>query len=207
MAEINDIFGNNMKGKVGTVTTYRLRGKTIMRSLPVNRSKERTENQERNQNRFNEIRKFCSLFKYIVIPQIWNGVATTSSGYHLFMKTNSPAFDKDGMLSDPKKISLSAGILDLPAGIQVQRNSADGSTIQVKWDKDAVSGGLKLRDQLMVISAGEGKYSDIKATGLKRGDLGGRFELPELASAATHVYLFFESLDQRYYSDSVCFEI
>ncbi|HLN72765.1 MAG TPA: DUF6266 family protein [Prolixibacteraceae bacterium] len=207
MAEINDIFGNNMKGKVGTVTTYRLRGKTIMRSLPVNRSKERTENQERNQNRFNEIRKFCSLFKSIVIPQIWNGVAITSSGYHLFMKTNSPAFDKDGMLSDPKKIFLSKGNLDLPGGMQAERSSDLANTIQVKWDKDAVSGGLKLRDQLMVISAGEGKYSDIKATGLKRGDLGGSFELPELASAATHVYLFFESVDQRYYSESVCFEI
>lgn len=207
MAEINDIFGNDVKGKVGTVSMYKLRGKTVMRSLPVNRKKERTENQLRNQNRFTEIRKFCNLFKYIVIPQIWNGVATTSSGYHLFMKTNSPAFDMDGMLADPMKIKLATGNLSLPAGMQAERSSLSENSIQVKWEKDAHAGGLPLRDQLMVVSGGEGKYSDIKATGIKRGDLGGTFELPGLASPASHVYLFFESIDQRYYSESVCFEI
>lgn len=207
MAEINDIFGNNVKGRVGTVSMYRLRGKTVIRSLPVNRKKERTENQLRNQNRFKEIRKFCNLFKYIVIPQIWNGVATTSSGYHLFMKANSPAFNQDGLLADPFKIKLAAGILPLPEGMLAGRTSLSENSIQVKWDKDAISGGLALRDQLMVISAGEGKYSDIMATGIKRRDLGGSFELPSLDTKATHVYLFFESVDQRYYSDSICFEI
>jgi hypothetical protein len=207
MAEINDIFGNQVKGKVGTVSMYQLRGKTVMRSLPVNRKKERTENQLRNQNRFREIRKFCSLFKYIVIPQIWNGAASTSSGYHLFMKTNSSAFDMDGMLADPMKIKLATGNLPLPDAMQVQRSLEDESILQVQWKKDAVSGGLTLRDQLMAISTAEGKYSDIKATGIKRGDLGGSFELPQLDTAASHLYLFFESIDQRYYSESACFEI
>jgi len=63
------------------------------------------------------------------------------------------------------------------------------------------------RRSLMVISAGEGLYSPILATGLTRGTLGGTFELPSLAGTASHVYLFFESLDQRFYSESVCFEV
>jgi hypothetical protein len=207
MAEINDIFGNQVKGKVGTVSMYQLRGKTVIRSLPVNRKKERTENQLRNQNRFSEIRKFCSLFKYIVIPQIWNGAATTSSGYHLFMKTNSSAFDMDGMLADLVKIKLATGNLPLPDAMQVQRSLENENILKVQWKKDTVSGGLTLRDQLMAISTGEGKYSDIKATGIKRGDLGGSFELPQLDTAASHLYLFFESIDQCYYSESACFEI
>ncbi|HET6558861.1 MAG TPA: hypothetical protein VFG54_16195 [Prolixibacteraceae bacterium] len=207
MAEVNDIYGKDLTGKVGLVSFYRLNGKTIMRSLPVKRSKTRSKNQVRNQNRFKEVQKFCKQFKLILIPQIWNGAATTSSGYHLFMKTNTPAFDKDGILTDPLKIRLSAGTLTMPTGMQAGRTSAGGTTIRINWDKEPGLGSSTLKDRLMVVSAGEGNYSDISGTGLIRNDLGGTFELPELASTATHLYLFFESLDQRYYSESVCVEI
>jgi hypothetical protein len=207
MAEVNDIYGNDVTGKVGTVSFYRLWGKTIMRSLPVRRSKTRSKNQLRNQNRFRAIQQFCKQFKPLIIPQIWNGVATTSSGYHLFMKVNTPAFDKDGILTDPMKIHLSAGILTLPTGMQAERTSAGGTTIQVKWDAEPTLGGTTKKDRLMVVGAADGQYSDISATGLKRMDLGGSFELPNLTSPATHLYLFFESLDQRYYSDSICLEV
>ena len=207
MAEVFDIYGKKVIGKAGTVSFYISKGKTIMRSLPGKRSGKSTEKQLRNQSRFKELRKFCSPFKDIVIPQIWNGLATTSSGYHLFMKTNSPAFNGDGMLADPTKIRLSMGKLSLPPGMQAQRTAPEGTTIEVQWVKDSPWGGLALMDQLMVISAGDSKYSHMKATGLTRGNLGGTFELPPLASPATHIYLFFESLDQRYYSESACFEI
>ena len=207
MGEVQDIYGKNITGKVGPVSFYVSRGKTIMRSLPGKRIRKMTANQLRNQRRFQGIRKFCGLFKAIVIPQIWNGLATTSSGYHLFMKTNSPAFDQDGILADPMKIRLSMGKLNLPDEIHAQRTSLGGSTIRVQWEKEITIGGLTLRQPLMVISAGEGKYSDMKATGLTRRTIDGTFELPALASPATHVYLFFESLDQRYYSESVCFQI
>lgn len=207
MAEVLDIFGKQVIGKAGPVSFFISRGKTIMRSLPGKRSGPSTEKQLRNQSRFKAIRLFCGLFKDVVIPQIWNGLATTSSGYHLFMKANSPAFDPDGIINDPMKIRLSMGKLSLPPEMQAQRTSLGGTTIQVNWEKDPAWGGLPLRDALMVISSGDGKYSDMKDTGLTRGNLGGTFELPKLASPATHVYLFFVSLDRRYYSESVCVEI
>ena len=200
MAEVQDIFGKVASGKVGTVSLYQLRGKSIMRSLRVDKKGPRTENQLRNQRRFKAIGAFCTPFKTLVIPQIWNGLATTSSGYHLFMKINSPAFDGDGNLTDPMKIKLSMGKLSLPPVMQAQRTIAGGTTIEVKWEKDGPLAAQSANDKLMVISAGDGKYSDMKATGLKRGNLGGTFELPPMALPASHIYLFFESLDQRYYS-------
>jgi hypothetical protein len=207
MAEVFDIYGKRVKGKSGTVSFYMSRGKTIMRSLPGYKNNHRSQNQLRNQQRFQQMRKFCSQFKAVVIPQIWNLVATTSSGYHLFMKTNSPAFDLDGVLTDPMKIHLSMGKLNLPEGMQAQRTDLEGTTIRVSWQKETPWGGQPLKDKLMVISAGEGNYSDMMNTGLKRGDLGGSFELPELEASASHLYLFFESLDQRYYSESIGIEI
>lgn len=207
MAEVQDIFGKVASGKVGPVSLYPLRGKTIMRSLRTDKGGPRTENQLRNQRRFKEIRKFCTPFKEILIPQVWNALATTSSGYHLFMKFNSPAFDPEGVLAYPEKICLSMGKLAQPEGIQAKRTTSGSTTIEVQWERDPNGGGTPSKDKLMVISSGGGKYSPMTATGLKRGDLGGTFELPPLAFAATHIYLFFESLDQRYYSESVCLEI
>jgi hypothetical protein len=207
MAVVQDIFGKKASGKMGTVSVYPLWDKNIVRSLPGKRRGEGTPNQLRNQLRFKQIREFCAPFKTLVIPRIWNALGTTSSGYHLFMKTNSPAFDREGVLTDPKLIRLAMGKLPLPQGMQAQRTAPEALTIVVQWEKGSPWGGLPLRDQLMVISYGEGNYSDMQSTGLVRGNLGGSFELPPLKSPATHLYLFFESLDQRYYSESVCLEI
>ena len=104
MAEVLDVFGKKVIGKAGPVSFFISRGKTIMRSLPGKRSGPSTEKQLLNQHRFKAIRLFCAPFKDVVIPQIWNGMATTSSGYHLFMKTNSPAFDPEGIFSTPGAI-------------------------------------------------------------------------------------------------------
>ncbi|HEY3370427.1 MAG TPA: hypothetical protein VGK10_06245 [Prolixibacteraceae bacterium] len=204
MAEVQDIFGKKVVGKAGPASFYTLFGKTIMRSLPGKRTGPQSPQQVRNQERFKAIRAFCSPFKDVVIPQIWNSLATTSSGYHLFMKTNSPAFDMDGILSDPMKIRLSMGKLPLPQGMKAHRTSEGSTTIAVQWDKDPSLGGLPARDQLMVISSAGGKFSEMKPTGLTRADLAGTFELPPMAEPASHVYLFFQSLDLRYYSESMC---
>lgn len=206
MAKVVDILSNKISGRVGNVVYSQVNGQTVVRSLPRTNPDKRTPAQLRNQERFRHIHKFCAPFKRVLIPQIWNGQAKTDNGYNLFVKTNTPAFGPDGELLDPKKIKLSIGNLPLPEQLEVHRVEGSNS-IQVSWQKSATLGGVTLKDELMVISAGEGKFSEMMPTGIKRKDLGGTFELPELASPATHVYLFFESLDQRYYSESVCLEV
>ena len=129
------------------------------------------------------------------------------SGYALFLKTNMPAFAKDGSIEDPKKIRFSTGKLSLPEGIEAHRMAAESSTIQLSWQKDAHLGGVHMKDELLVISAAEGKYSEITATGIVRGALNGSFELPETHKEATHIYLFFDSQNHKDYLESVCFEI
>lgn len=183
-----------------------LNGQTIVRSLPKTNPDKRTPAQLRNQERFRLIHQFSAQFKGVLIPQIWNAQAKTDNGYNLFVKTNTPAFGPDGELTDPEKIRLSIGNLPLPEQIVAHRIEGSQS-VQVSWQKNKPWGGLALKDRLMFISAGEGSYSEITSTGLKRVDLGGSFELPAMDFPATHVYLFFESLDQRYYSESVCLEV
>lgn len=205
MAKLNE--DSNISGKLGNTVYVRLKnGQTIMRSMPRVNPDKRTPAQLRNQERFRLIHKFCAPFKKILIPQIWNDATETDNGYNLFVKTNTPAFGPDGELLDAKKIRLSVGDLALPPQMQVHRRPID-SYMGVDWQKGPSWGGMPLHDELMVISAGEGKYSDITATGLKRKDLFGIVGLPDIKANVTHVYLFFASQDRRHYSESVCFEV
>ena len=88
-----------------------------------------------------------------------------------------------------------------------QRENVEGNTIQVSWKQDLHFGGERLRDELKVIALSNGVFSEIKGTGLIRRSCGGSFELPVNPEAATHLYLFFVSNDNKDYSDSLCHAI
>ena len=196
-----------LTGMVGAIVIVQFNGTTYMRRAPQRQKDSWTPGQLLHRQRFSRVNRFCNQFKYSLIPRIWNDAAIRMSGYALFLKTNMAAFSPDGSLSDPKRIRLSTGKLPWPEGFQMERTAVDSSIIQVSWLKDAHLGGNTLKDELMVIWAADGTYSEITGTGIVRMNLGGSFELPELPTAATHLYLFFGSKDGRNYSQSVCFEI
>ena len=129
------------------------------------------------------------------------------SGYAFFLKSNMAAFAADGSLGDAKKLSFATGNLSWPEGFEARRSEADGNTIEVSWPKEMHVGGIHLRDELLVVTAADDKYSEITATGIERRTEGGTFELPEEPAPVTHVYLFFGSRDHSAYSESVCFEV
>ena len=196
-----------LSGKFGDKVFVQRNGKTYVRSAPKRKEDSSTPAMLLNQKRFKEVMKFCGLFKTVLIPQVWNPTAVNTSGFRLFQKANSPAFAKDGSLLDPKLIKLSTGNLTLPEGITAKRAAAGSSVVDVSWEQDLHLGEIHLQDQLMVVSAGGGLYSALLETGIERNVLHGSFELPELASPATHLYLFFGSIDKRDYSESICIDL
>lgn len=207
MAKFSGILGAHISGKVGKVVYYTLKGKNCVRSLPKKSEKEPSPVQVLNRQRFLRMTKFCNQFKYVVIPQIWNLSAKQMTGRNLFIKTNKVAFDAQGRVTDPKLLKLSTGKLLLPSLIQVQRQEAGSTLMDVSWVENYYKGGISYWDELLVISMGEGQFSLIENTGIKRGDLQGSFVLPELKTPATHVYLFFATMDRTRYSESLCFEL
>lgn len=207
MTIIRQGTGSSLTGMVGAIVIVQFNGKTYMRRAPQRPLNSWTPGQLLHRQRFSKINRFCKQFRYSLIPRIWNDAAVRMSGYALFLKTNTPAFSPDGSVTDPKRIRLSTGKLTWPEGFQVQRMAVDSSIIQVSWQKDPHLGGNSLKDQLMVIMAADGQYSEITGTGIVRMALGGTFELPELPQAATYIYLLFASKDGRNYSESVCFEV
>lgn len=207
MAKIKDIFCTGISGKIGKVVFFQRYGKTHVRSLPVVNPANLSEKQIRNRKRFMEMQHFALLFRYVVIPQIWNPMARGMTGHQLFLKTNKGAFNPDGQIEDLKQVRLSIGKLTLPYDLKVQRQEQSPAAVTVQWADDPYLGGVPFHDELMVISSGQGNFSEIKATGLRRGDNGGTFELPELPCQASHLFLFFSSLDRRNYSESLCVEL
>lgn len=207
MAQIKDIFGAGISGKLNQVVFYQRKGKTFVRALPVRKNKTDSPAQLLNKKRFGAMLRFSQLFKFVVIPQIWNQASKTLTGNQLFMKTNKGAFDAEGNIPDPKQLQLSTGKLHLPEELRV-KTTGEGSTIMnVSWYPDFGGGDLAWWDELLVVASGEGQYSGIQSTGIHRGENAGSFELPKLEATISHLYLFFGSLDKRHYSESQCFEL
>lgn len=207
MAKVIGGIGSMLSGKIEGLVFVNYPGGTYVRRAPQRTKDSVTPAMKLNQQRFGAIIAFCGQFKSTLIPQIWSPVVEKGTGYKLFLRTNSPAFAKDGSLAEAKKLQFSTGKLTLPNELKAVRRVGEASTIDVSWQKDTHLSGIRLKDEIMVISAANGIYSDLTATGLLRSTLGGLFELPQLPAAATHIYLFFASQDRRDYSESVCFEV
>ena len=207
MAQVKGGIGSMLSGKVEGFVFVQFNGGAYTRRAPRRKKDSSTPRMLLNQQRFREVNNFCGQFKYSVIPQIWNAAAEKMNGYAFFLKSNMSAFAADGSLGDAKKLKFSTGKLSWPEGFEARRSEVDANTIEVNWEKELHVGGIHLKDELMGISAADGQYSEITATGLFREKLNGSFELPELPTPATHIYLFFGSRDRRDYSESVCFEI
>ena len=202
----------SLTGMIGGIVIVERNGKTYMRRAPQRKVKNSwSPAQVLHRQRFSLVSKFCKLFKKTLIPQIWNYEAEKMTGYSLFLKANMPAFAPDGTLEDAKKIQLSTGKLPFPPDLQARRQAMGSSTIEVNWTRETGLLGYRSTDELMVISAAEGMYSELTATGILRKNLNGSFELPASpippGPGPMHIYLFFASKDRRDYSVSVCVEI
>lgn len=207
MAKVTDSSDSHLSGKLAGKVYSQYNGSTYVRKAPTVRKDARTPGQLLNQQRFNEINRFCKAFKTSLIARIWQDAAVNTTGYRLFLMANSPAFAKNGSISDYRFIKLATGHLKLPLEVTAQREATESNTIQVSWDKDYHLGGERLRDELMVIAQNNGLFSEMTPTGLGRRSCGGTFPLPLNFEGATHLYLFLVSSDRRDYSDSLCLDI
>ena len=207
MARMTSFLLGDISGRIGDKVYYRRNGKTFVRSLTQKKQAQQTPAQQLQRERFTRMLRFCQKFKYSVIPLIWNDLAKRSSGFNLFMKTNAPAFDAGGEITDPKLIRLSMGKLYVPFEFTAKRTENNPQRVEVAWLKDMHLGGIYLWDELLAVSTANEQYSNIISTGITRGMLGGSFELPDQETPATHLYFFMASGDKRNFSDSICFEI
>lgn len=207
MARVTNSSDAQLSGKLNDRVYVKYFDTTYVRKLPTIKKDSRTPGQLLNQQRFSVINLFYKQFKNTIIPRVWKDAAVNTTGYRLFLNAISPAFAKDGSISDYKLLKLTTGNLSLPFELTAQREDVEGNTIHVSWKQDLHFTGIRLSDELKVIALSNGVFSEITGTGLIRRSCGGIFELPAIYGAANHIYLFFVSNDIRDYSDSACYTI
>jgi hypothetical protein len=204
-------IGDLVSGKVGNVVFVVWDGDSYVRAAPQRKKMEWTPDQQLHRQRFSQASKLWREVKSAQVQQIWNLGAKKMNGYAYFMKANMPAFALDGSLMDAHMLQLSTGKLNLPQEFQAHRVEVGGSTIAVNWQNDPLLKGVRLHDELMVVSSYDGQFSLATPTGLERGQRMGTFELPVRplppAPGAMPIYLFFASANRSAYSESVCFEV
>jgi hypothetical protein len=207
MARAKRYLGQEISGKVGNVVFVQLNGETYVRTVQNREKGAWTPAQQLHRKRISQAGRLWRMVKYPQVQEIWNLGSEKMNGYALFVKANIPAFATDGSLVDVRELKLSTGNLSLPQELKAERSGANGQTVTVSWQNKAQPKGERLEDELMAIgSSAEAYYSDVMATGIRRKDLGGEFEVPQIIQPATHVYLFFASRDRKEYTESVCFE-
>lgn len=207
MARLLTNISGHVSGKIMDVVYVRYKGGTYIRKAPQVRKETRTPAMLLNQQRFASMHNFCAQFKFNLIPQIWNDAATTNSGYNLFMKSNSPAFAKDGSIAYSLLLKFSTGKLPMPDHLTAQRMATDSDTITILWEKETHIYGTRQKDDLVVICYDGTEFSSLIATGIRRKDAGGSFNLPLMQEKVQYIYLFFASEDRRSFSDSMSFKI
>jgi len=207
MARMKRNIGELVSGKIGNVVFYQLRDKSYVRAAPVRKKNSWTEEQLLYRQRISKASGYWRAIRSEQISKIWNGATEQMNGYAWFMKATMPALEMDGTLIDPKLLKVSVGKLPITQNLKAERQPDNAATIVVSWLNDRHVKGERLKDEIMVMSYAEGKFSRVTETGIVRGTMNGSFELPLHPTSATHVYLFMASRDREDYSESVCVEV
>lgn len=204
MARMKQVIGEHPSGKLMNVVFYQRYGKSYVRAAPKKRESY-TEEQLLYRQRLSKASALWRSLKSEETSKIWNTAAQLMNGYAWFLKANMPALAMDGTLIDPKLIRVSDGKLPLPQQLKAEKMAEDSSTVVVSWQNDAHTNAERLKDELMAMSYGEGKFSGIISTGLKRGDRQGTFTLSAKPVNASHLFLFMVSANGEGYSESIAF--
>lgn len=130
----------------------------------------------------------------------WRLAAENMSGYNLFLKTNLPAFKGDETQMDLERVHLSFGTLPLPLHLKAVAVEGDPTRWNVSWKDDSGIGLSQKSDELMVVFAHDGKFSNPVATGAKRNNESSFVQLPAGMANLQGLYLYFASADQTLYS-------
>jgi len=198
MAMFKGGTGGILSGLVGNVVVVNYgNGKVVLRRAP--RKRKFTERQKQNWTRFSALASFWGQFDGSPVQQIWKVAEEGRRGINLFININSPSFNPEGVLEDISRLHFSAGRLPLPNKMSAQRVADDSIRVEITW-KDDRSGLARSDDELMMVVAHEGKFTEPLATKALRKQESAVIELPAVTGTVEGIYLFFASEKRKLYS-------
>lgn len=193
-----------------TLIPCRRYGKVYYRRRPERYRDAFTPVQQLQRGRMPAAVAFYQNLKDSFLARIWRLAARTEgcSGYNLFVKYNIHAFDREGVIADYGRITLSHGTLPLPECLRAEKTGE--KEVTVRWDDQLPVSSSRQYDRLFaaaIYSSNpfEVHFPDTK--GICRNDLSAALSLDNLPEDEIHLYLFFGCGQPENYSVQHYFSI
>lgn len=193
-----------IRGRVGNLIFYAVRGETRVRSLPFMSRIPRTAGQEMSRKRLIVAVRFYQRMKSLALCDVWRKATREMviNGYNLFLRLNLHAFN-ERTLFDPAALSMTTGTLPRMNALRLIRQAGDEA--EICWENSLDADGERAKDRLCVVALFEGRiYSPAWLAGIDacRRERMATFRLGCVPSGRVHLYCFFMSRDGGSYSPS-----
>ena len=202
------VKGGDISGMVGTLVFLKLNGQGVVRMAPKERPKNSwSDGQTMYRQKVSNLAAFWMKSVPSEIKQIFDLGAEKMTAYNLFLKTNLEAFHADGAQVDLEWLHLSVGKLPLPHKFKAMKAAGDPEKIEVSWQDDSGIGLARPKDELTMVVAHEGKFTNPIATGATRKQQTAVIQLPAEIGTIQGIYLSFSSKERGLYSADQWFGI
>ena len=203
MAIIFSPLFHKMKGKIGNLILYGVKGQTRVRSNPVNVSISWSPAQELQQNRFRTAVFFYRANQDTLLPKIWRIAARNMimSGYNLFLLENMPVFNAGQTIGDYSMLHIRKGKLEAPQFLQI---TGDGNgKIHLMWKNPLPKIAGSMSDRLHAVWLdGNGNFSlhVLSLPEVSRRDEEAVLLLPQAGNEDLHLYVYFSNKEEQHFS-------
>lgn len=151
MGVIKNGYLKGVSGKVDNVIVSKWKDIDVVKGLSDIRNDNPTSEQVVQRNRFKMMVDFASLLKFPIILPIWNNQSRTMTGFNLFIKMNSLAFNEKGTIDDYSKLMLTKGDIEKPTDLKISNAEAGSKKLDIEWSFDPVYAPLSSEDIVNVV--------------------------------------------------------
>lgn len=202
------VKGGDISGMLGTLVFLKLNGQGVVRMAPKERPKNSwSDGQIMYRQKVKNLAAFWMKSVPSDIKRIFDSGAEKMTAYNLFLKTNLEAFHADGAQVDLEWLHLSVGKLPLPHKFKANSVAGDPGKIEVSWQDDSGIGLARPKDELTMVIAREGKFTNPIATGAIRKQQTAVVQLPAGIGMIQGIYLSFASKERGLYSGDQWFKV
>ncbi len=133
MATGKSVLLDNLCGKIGNMVLYQVGGELRMRSKGARYRDAKSPEQLAQRSRVKGVAALYRGISYQLLVY-WKELAegTTLNGYNMFMRHNIHHIGADGLVRNPRELTVTQGVLPEPAWVKAE--FAPEGTMQVTWD-------------------------------------------------------------------------
>lgn len=203
MAIVFSTLFHKMKGKIGNLILYNVKGQIRTRSNSEKISVPWSPAQELQQSRFRSAVFFYRVNQTTLLPKIWKIAARdmVMSGYNLFIRENMSVFNAEHSIGDYSMLHVSQGRLEFPQTLQV--SSYGRGEIRLMWANLLPKTSSNMSHRLHVVWLdGKGDFSlhVLSVADVSRRDEEAVLPLPEAGSKDLHLFVYFSNKEETQFS-------